>query len=176
VIGLSEELKFPNLSELETMLDALDVDPEAILLYNEISRTVREFAVLLESPTETLSIARSSAMWYITNTGHKNGVTPAEIAQALQVTRATVTGLITALEKSGFVTRQQSTNDRRKYYVRPTAAGKRALKLTWPKHAKTVSGAMGVLTRQDITSMVKLTTKLRENLQKHRHERVISTS
>ena len=168
---LSEELKFPNLSELELMLDGIgkpDIDPKAIMLYNEISRTVREFSVLLEGPSEVLSIARMSAMWYITNNGHKNGVTPAEIAEALKVTRATVTGLITALEKSGFVTRQQSISDRRKYYVRPTAAGKRVLKLTWPRHAAIVSEAMGGLTSLDIASMAKLTKKLRESLQKQR--------
>lgn len=171
---MSEELKFPNFRELELMLDELkspgkqDIDPKAIMLYNEISRIVREFSVLLEGPSEVLSIARMSAMWYITNNGHKKGVTPAEIAEALQVTRATVTGLITALEKSGFVTRQQSIHDRRKYYVRPTAAGKRVLKLTWPRHAAMVTAAMGFLTSRDIASMTKLTTKLRQSLQTHR--------
>src|SRR3954470_19155236 len=54
--------------------------------------------------------------------------TPAELAEAAGVTRATMTGLIDTLERDGFVKREPDPNDRRMMSVRLTPEGDRFLK------------------------------------------------
>ena len=52
---------------------------------------------------------------------------PRRLAETLWLGRSTVVNAITRLEKQGFVTRQQATNDRRLVVVRLTEAGRRRM-------------------------------------------------
>jgi DNA-binding MarR family transcriptional regulator len=53
-------------------------------------------------------------------------VTAGDLARATGLTTGAITGVIDRLEKAGFARRERDRNDRRKVYVRMTAAGRAA--------------------------------------------------
>ena len=86
--------------------------------------------------------------------------TPAELADAAGVTRATMTGLIDTLERDGFVKRKPDPNDRRMMSVLLTAKGERFLRDFLPGHFKSISKLMSPLTEAERKTLVRLLTKV----------------
>jgi len=102
--------------------------------------------------------------------GDKPGVagsrTPAELADAAGVTRATMTGLIDTLERDGFVKREPNLADRRMMSVSLTAAGEAFLHDFVPGHFKAISSLMGSLTEIERTTLVRLLGKIQEQAER----------
>ncbi|HEY4301851.1 MAG TPA: MarR family transcriptional regulator [Candidatus Didemnitutus sp.] len=86
--------------------------------------------------------------------------TPAELAEAAGVTRATMTGLVDTLERDGFVKRQPDPDDRRMMSVRLTAKGERFLREFLPVHFRSIAGLMGGLSESERKTLVSLLTKI----------------
>lgn len=88
--------------------------------------------------------------------------TPAELAEAAGVTRATMTGLIDTLERDGYVKREPDPDDRRMMSVLLTAKGERFLKNFLPGHFKLISELMSPLTESERKTLVRLLGKVQE--------------
>lgn len=88
--------------------------------------------------------------------------TPAELADAAGVTRATMTGLIDTLERDGFVKREPDPDDRRMMSVRLTARGERFMQEFLPGHFKVIAGVMNTLTEAERKTLVRLLGKIQE--------------
>ena len=89
--------------------------------------------------------------------------TPAELAEAAGVTRATMTGLIDTLERDGFVKREPDPDDRRMMSVRLTAAGERFLRGFLPSHFQAVASLMSPLSEAERKTLVRLLGKLQQH-------------
>jgi DNA-binding MarR family transcriptional regulator len=88
--------------------------------------------------------------------------TPAELADAAGVTRATMTGLIDTLERDGFVKREPDPDDRRMMSVRLTSRGERFLRDFLPTHFRSIASVMGNLTEAERKTLVRLLGKVQE--------------
>src|SRR3954470_25025763 len=88
--------------------------------------------------------------------------TPAELADAAGVTRATMTGLIDTLERDGFVKREPDPKDRRMMSVRLTPAGERFLGGFLPGHFKVVTDLMSPLSESERKTLVRLLGKVQQ--------------
>jgi DNA-binding MarR family transcriptional regulator len=88
--------------------------------------------------------------------------TPAELADAAGVTRATMTGLIDTLERDGFVKREPDPDDRRMMSVRLTSRGERFMQAFLPGHFKAIAAIMGNLTEAERKTLVSLLTKVQQ--------------
>jgi DNA-binding MarR family transcriptional regulator len=88
--------------------------------------------------------------------------TPAELADAAGVTRATMTGLIDTLERDGYVRREPDPYDRRMMSVRLTAKGERFLGDFLPGHFKLISGLMAPLNESERKVLVRLLGKIQK--------------
>jgi DNA-binding MarR family transcriptional regulator len=88
--------------------------------------------------------------------------TPAELADAAGVTRATMTGLIDTLERDGFVKREPDPDDRRMMSVRLTSRGERFMQEFLPGHFKAIAAIMGSLTESERKTLVKLLVRIQE--------------
>jgi len=86
--------------------------------------------------------------------------TPAELAEAAGVTRATMTGLIDTLERDGFVKREPDPVDRRMMSVRLTAAGERFLQDFLPSHFQAITSLMSPLSETERKTLVGLLGKI----------------
>ncbi len=88
--------------------------------------------------------------------------TPAELADAAGVTRATMTGLIDTLERDGFVKREPDPDDRRMMSVRLTGRGERFMQDFLPGHFKAITSIMGTLTEGERKTLVSLLVKVQQ--------------
>jgi DNA-binding MarR family transcriptional regulator len=86
--------------------------------------------------------------------------TPAELAEAAGVTRATMTGLIDTLERDGFVKRQPDKTDRRMMSVLLTAKGEQFLRRFMPGHFKVTCSLMSGLSVSERKTLVRLLSKV----------------
>jgi DNA-binding MarR family transcriptional regulator len=90
--------------------------------------------------------------------------TPAELAEAAGVTRATMTGLIDTLERDGFVKREPDPNDRRMMSVLLTPKGENFLNNLLPAHFKVIADIMAPLTEPERKTLVRLLSKIQEHV------------
>ncbi len=88
--------------------------------------------------------------------------TPAELADAANVTRATMTGLVDTLERDGFVKREPDQDDRRMMSVRLTARGEKFLREFLPGHFKITSSVTSTLTEAERKTLVRLLGKIQQ--------------
>lgn len=89
--------------------------------------------------------------------------TPAELADAAGVTRATMTGLIDTLERDGYVVREPDTSDRRMLSVRLTAKGEQFLHEFLPGHFRIVASVMSTLSEKERKTLVSLLVKIQQH-------------
>ena len=88
--------------------------------------------------------------------------TPAELADAAGVTRATMTGLIDTLERDDFVKREPDLDDRRMMSVRLTAKGERFLRDYLPGHFQAINSIMSQLSEAERKTLVRLLAKVQQ--------------
>jgi len=85
---------------------------------------------------------------------------PAELAQATGVTRATMTGLIDTLEHDGLVQRKPEPKDRRMMSVELTEKGEAFLHELLPGHFRLMASFMGTLSEAERKTLVALLNKI----------------
>ena len=90
--------------------------------------------------------------------------TPAELADAAGVTRATMTGLVDTLERDGWVTRTGDPADRRTVLVRMTAEGQALLDAILPDYFRCVSATMQPLSKAERKQLIGLLQKIQQGL------------
>jgi DNA-binding MarR family transcriptional regulator len=90
--------------------------------------------------------------------------TPAELADHAGVTRATITGLLDALEKEALVERTHRTDDRRSLHVRLTRKGVNLLEKILPDHYAAIGALMSKLSKSEKKQLVALLGKMREGI------------
>lgn len=88
--------------------------------------------------------------------------TPAELAEAASVTRATMTGLIDTLERDGFVKREPDPDDRRMMSVLLTPKGDKFLNDFLPGHFKVIASLMATLSETERKTLVRLLVKIQQ--------------
>jgi len=101
--------------------------------------------------------------------------TPAELADAANVTRATMTGLVDTLERDGYVKREPDPDDRRMMSVRLTVRGEKFLHQFLPGHFKIASAVLSTLSEAERKTLVHLLGKILEQtaILNPRHEHTV---
>ncbi|MEQ8661870.1 MAG: MarR family transcriptional regulator [Gammaproteobacteria bacterium] len=98
---------------------AIDVYKEVLVALRQILRTTDSQSKRLARETG-LTTAQFVSLQTI---GAAGAMTAGELARALNLTQATVTAVVTRLEKRGFIARRRAEDDKRRVIVSPTAAG-----------------------------------------------------
>lgn len=97
--------------------------------------------------------------------------TPAELADAAGVTRATMTGLIDTLERDGYVKREPDPVDRRQMSVLLTPSGEKFLMEFMPGHFKAINAIISTLTEAERKTLVGLLVKIQQQSAALRRQR-----
>lgn len=145
----------PQGSSLNQILKAIsEIYPE---YDTEIIRTnllILDFAKTVMSAVEAhfarygLSQARFAILMLLyTNT--EQPWTPAKLADALGITKATITGLLDVLEKGDFIERKPNPKDRRSSQVVMTENGQARLRNLLPEHLDQLLPLVSVLTEEE---------------------------
>ena len=174
-------LLLKDLPRYECLLEAAkefpELDPSAAEAFLHLLRTSDEaLGVTERNFTEhNISHGRFSVLMLLWRTanpddmknsaadcGCANPSTPAELAEAAGVTRATMTGLVDTLERDGFVKRQPDPDDRRMMSVRLTARGEKFLHQFLPGHFKAIGAIMAPLSESERKTLVRLLGKIQQ--------------
>ena len=144
-------------------------DLDAVLVLN-LLRTHSYLSPFIHTSLrrQRLTAAQFNALLLLRTAG-EDGLVMGQIGERLIVTKSNVTGLVDRLERQGLVARGDH-RDRRATLVRLTAAGKRLLKRTVPRHAELLAELTGCLTASQKRTLVRLLTKLRRELRRRRTE------
>jgi len=110
-----------------------------------------------------LSRGRFFILLILMRAGDQN-LSPAEIADNCEVSRATITGLLDTLQSAGFIEREASVEDRRAVRVRLTEAGKAHLESMLPDHYKRITRLMQGLTQEDRATLNALLDKIADGI------------
>ena len=137
------------------------LDPRAmhawVVLRNAQARI--ELALDTHLARQGLSFGRYLVLVHLMRAeGHS--LTPAQLADACGITRATITGLVDTLEKAGQVTREADPADRRSVQVRLTISGRRFLEKMLPDHFRRLMKIMSRFTPAELKGLEKLSDKL----------------
>ncbi|MFA5938282.1 MAG: MarR family transcriptional regulator [Sinimarinibacterium sp.] len=154
----------PSLEMLQQELkDFPFLDPLAIHTLNQLVRAAKKVVSLLEQDLRRygLSRGRYTTLWVVLKRGEV-GVTPAEIADELDVTRATMTGLLDAIERDGQIVRVRSTDDRRNVIVKITDKGRAQLAKLVPDHYLNIADAMATLSVPEKNKLLDMLRRLEE--------------
>jgi DNA-binding MarR family transcriptional regulator len=141
------------------------LDPTALEAFLHLLRTGD---TVFEAKNEFLarhgvSQGRFTVMMLLNRCGDADS-TPAELADAAGVTRATMTGLIDTLEKDGFVQREIDRDDRRAVRVSLTRKGRDFMKSILPDYFRRVSAIIHPLSEPERKQLVRLLQKLQHGL------------
>ena len=175
-------LLLKDLPRYECLLEAAkefpDLDPSAAEAFLHLLRTGDEVFGLTDKnlSDHNISHGRFGVMMLLWRGGEssdselmaanncKGGPrTPAELAEAAGVTRATMTGLIDTLERDGFVKREPDPNDRRMMSVRLTPEGERFLTGFLPGHFQAIASLMSPLSEAERKTLVQLLAKVQQH-------------
>ena len=90
-------------------------------------------------------------------------LTPAELADRIVLTRATITTCLDGLEKLGHIVRTPHPTDRRMTLIRLTESGQAYLEGFQPHHYRIISQIFSALTPEENRALVESLNKIREN-------------
>lgn len=174
-------LLLKDLPRYECLLEAAkefpELDPSAAEAFLHLLRTSDEaFGVTERNLTEhNISQGRFSVLMLLWRCAQPRAAnlpgtgaciagrhTPAELADAAGVTRATMTGLVDTLERDDFVKREHDTVDRRMMSVQLTAKGERFLRGLLPGHFKVTGAIMSTLSESERKTLVRLLVKVQQ--------------
>jgi DNA-binding MarR family transcriptional regulator len=174
-------LLLKDLPRYECLLEAAkefpELDPSAAEAFLHLLRTSDEASEVTSRnfAEHNISQGRFSVLMLLWRTAHPDSdksaatdcdctcpSTPAELADAAGVTRATMTGLVDTLERDGFVKRQPDPDDRRMMSVRLTARGEKFLHQFLPGHFKAIGAIMAPLSESERKTLVRLLGKIQQ--------------
>jgi DNA-binding MarR family transcriptional regulator len=157
----------PQGSSLSQILQAISKShPEYDTEIIRTSLIILDFAKTVMSAIEAhfarynLSQARFAILMLL-STDAEEFWTPAKLADALGITKATVTGLLDVLEKDSFIDRKPNPKDRRSSYVVMTENGQAQLRSLLPNHLQQLLPLVSVLTDEERQTLSDLLLRLK---------------
>ena len=154
--------RWPTLEQLTAAAETIpEIDPLAVFTLNQLLAATRDVEAALDKDMGQygLSMGRYVTLWAIAERQSK-GVTPAELADSLGVTRATMTGLLDGLEKDALIKRTRRKDDRRKVNISLKEQGAQLLAQMYPDHIERCSQAMRFLSEREKKQFVRLLKKV----------------
>src|SRR6266700_941313 len=156
---------------LEGAKEFPELDPSACEAFLHLLRTGDEaFLYAEQNLTEHgISHGRFGVLMLLWGDCHNpvdnsQGMTPAELADQSNVTRATMTGLIDTLVRDGFVKRSADTDDRRMMRVVLTRKAEKFLERLLPGHFQRMAALMTPLSEVERKPLVKLLNKILQHV------------
>jgi MarR family transcriptional regulator, negative regulator of the multidrug operon emrRAB len=142
-----------------------EVDPASVGSSLVLLRVASDLLAALEAYLSRNKISQGRfCVLMVLNREPELGVAPSDLARRCGVTRATMTGLLSGLERDQLVTRQSVANDRRMAMVLLTPGGIQYLDNMLPDYYRRTAALMGNLSEDEKMQLDKLLWKVNEGL------------
>jgi DNA-binding MarR family transcriptional regulator len=99
-------------------------------------------------------------LYYIEIINKHENVRVSEIAKMLDVKKSTVSVAINQLIDQGIVTKIQSINDKRFYFLQLTPKGKNIIKIHMQVHKNAIKKILNVLNENEVENFIKIVDKI----------------
>jgi DNA-binding MarR family transcriptional regulator len=96
--------------------------------------------------------------------GQPEGLSPTMLSRCHHVSRNTVSALLRGLEQQGLIERAVDTEDRRRFYIRLTPAGREVALVQAPRFAAHINYLFATLTAKEREALLRLLGKVRDAL------------
>lgn len=162
------EFRVPKYERLRRMAESypsLDMDPTALEAFLVLVSVSEEVSAALETSfaRDGLGQARSMVLVLLLE-NQPDPLSHSKLAELSGVTKGTITGLVDALERDGYVRRENSGEDRRVTPVALTPAGRQLIERILPAHNRQIAGLMGKLSVSERKTLVSLLRKVQAGL------------
>ncbi len=169
---MSEEIrikKIPDLTILRKLADRYPkakIDPENIEVLLLLNRVAGDVTGLYRSEFDGngLSSARFTLLLRLRREPEKP-LNPSELAEFLGVTRATISGLLDGLEKSGQIKRVNCQDDRRSCFIQLTNKGLKLIDKVAPEYFAQLSELLTGVKKSELKSFKKILLLLGQHLE-----------
>lgn len=137
------------------------LDPEAVETFLATHRAMKRFRAAFHEhfAHERLSPPRFGVLVALLDC-EEGGLTPAELADELPVSRASMTGFLDGLEQMELVSRERHPSDRRMTMVCITAKGRALLESVLPTHVRLMAQIFAGLTHAEMRKLQELMWKV----------------
>lgn len=142
-----------------------DIDPQASRLMHEFRLVAHQVYRLSETNLDSSGLSYAQFQ-VLTNlrfcewSGTCNGLNPSEISASQGTSRNTISALIRSLEEEGLVERSLDNQDRRRFNIHLTEAGRRKVADLAEQHTRLIGDLFSVLSPNDIETLSILLQKL----------------
>ena len=145
-----------------------DIDPESIQLMDEMRQVCHLLRQMGENSLATagLSYAKYRLLMDLMiseDYENKGWLNPSEISERQGTGRNTISALIRDLEDDGFIERTLDLQDRRKFNIRLTNAGREKVHQHSKNHLTTIANCFDILDQDEKNYLAGLMTRLRNN-------------
>lgn len=141
-------------------LYAVPVDPLTFETYLQFRKLNAEIDIILDEFFSEYSLSTGRYILLMILQSNVEGFMPSELAQKVGVTQATISGLISNLEKSGLLQRHTHQQDGRAYVIKLTEQGQQLLAKLTPDFFHRIHQFLGGLNPQEKQNFNQLCQKL----------------
>jgi DNA-binding MarR family transcriptional regulator len=99
-------------------------------------------------------------LYYIELINKHDGISVSEIAKMLDVKKSTVSIAINQLIEKGIVTKIQSNDDKRVYFLQLTQKGKGIMKKHMQVHKNAIKQILKILDQEEVDNFIKIVNKI----------------
>ena len=154
-------------------------DPRVHRLMDELRKVAHQLYRLSESSLDESSLSYAQfrvLMTLLFNEwrGNMQGVNPSAISENQGTSRNTISALIRGLEEGGLIERQLDEDDRRRFYIRLTEAGRHKVREHARQHMQFVATLFAVFNSEELDTLGSLLGRLNQCAQSVRDERTVS--
>lgn len=145
-----------------------DLDPHAIRLMDEMRLVAHAVHQLNETSLAASGLSPAQfrvlmMLLFCEHTGASDGLNPSEISKYQGTSRNTISALIRSLEESGLVERLLDEQDRRKFNIFLTNAGKELVTNHGTFHMRAAGEIFSILSSEEMETLSALLQKLNRN-------------
>jgi DNA-binding MarR family transcriptional regulator len=137
-----------------------EMNMQNIMAYITIRKLSSELEAALEVFFGGYSLSAGRFLLMLLMKSHPEGVSPTELSKLVGVTQATISGLLSSLEKSELIVRQAHENDRRAFVIKLAPKGCQVLDSISPVFFSRVEEFMGVLKEDNKEILINSLTRL----------------
>jgi DNA-binding MarR family transcriptional regulator len=133
-----------------------------------IGYTITDVARLMRTVFErrVRAVGLTRAQWLVIARVHRRpGLSQSEVADLLEIEKASAGRLIDRMEAKGWLTRRADSSDRRINRLHLTPAAERLHATVWPIAEATVDDALGDLSVEERRRLTRLMTRVKSKLQ-----------
>lgn len=146
-----------------------NIDPHAVRLMDELRMVSHTMYQIGESSLAVTGLSYAQyrillGLYFAEKMENRGELNPSEISNRQGTSRNTISALIRSLEEEGLVERHLDREDRRKFNICLTAAGRQKVSENASRHMDVVAGCFEALTTAEQETMSQLLAKLSQHI------------